>query len=66
MKGEEEHTHRYTVKTHAKEDQTGSRLAYLEKKGVEKSKDRRNGGRVIGGRGIMKRNRVGWNGGRII
>jgi len=33
---------------------------------VERSKDRRNGGRAIGERGIMKRNRVEGNVERII
>jgi len=47
-KGEEEHTHRHTLKTYVKEDQTGSGYTYAEKKGVEGGKERRNGGRVIG------------------
>jgi len=37
------------VKFDVKEDQTGSRLANTEKEGVERSKERGNGGRVIGG-----------------
>jgi len=48
------------------EDQTGSRLTYAEKEGVERSKERRNGGRAIGGRGEMERSRVGGKGGRMI
>jgi len=32
----------------------------VEKEGVERSKERGNGGRVIGGRGTMKRS--GWEG----
>jgi len=38
-KGEEEHTHRHTVKAHVEEDQTGSIFTYAEKEGVERSKD---------------------------
>ena len=41
------------------EDQTGSRLTYAEKEGVERSKERRNGGRAIGGRGKIWRSGVG-------
>ena len=52
-KGEEEHTHRHTFKTYVEEDQTGSGYTYAEKEGVEGGKERRNGGRVIGGRGKM-------------
>jgi hypothetical protein len=43
-----EHTHRQTVQAHVEEDRTGSRFAYAEKEGVERSKERRNGGRAIG------------------
>jgi len=32
---------------------------YAEKEGVERSKERRNGGRMIGGRGKMERSGVG-------
>ena len=53
-KGEEKHTHRHTVKAHVQEDRTGSRLTYAEKEGVERSKERRNGWRMIGGKGIME------------
>jgi len=49
-KGEEEHTHRRRVKAHVEEDWTRSRLTYAEKEGVERSKERRNGGKSIGGR----------------
>jgi len=50
-KGEEEHSHRHTLKAYDEEDRTGSRFTYAEKEGVEGGKERRNGGRVIGGRG---------------
>jgi len=33
---------------------------------VERSKERRNGGRVIGGRGKVGRSRVGGEGGRMM
>jgi len=39
---------------------------YAEKEGVERIKERRNSGRVIGGRGKMGRSRVGLKGGRTI
>ena len=64
-KGEEQHTHRHTMKAHVEEDHTGSRFAYPQKEGVERSKERRNGGRAIGGRGKMGRSRVGGKGGRM-
>jgi len=48
------HTHRHS-ESHVKEDQTGSRLKYAKKEGMERNKERRNGGRVIGGRGKMER-----------
>jgi len=35
------------VKAHVEEDLTGSRLTYAEKKGVERSKERRNGRRLF-------------------
>jgi len=38
-KGEEEHTHRHTVKAHVEEDQRGSRLTYAEKEVVQTSKE---------------------------
>jgi len=47
------------VKTYVEEDQTGSRLWYAEKEGVERSKERRNGGRATGERGIMEKSGVG-------
>jgi len=65
-KGEEEHTHRHTVKAHVEKDWTGSRLTYAEKEGVERSKEKRNGGRVIEGRGKMERSRVGGGGERMM
>ena len=45
-KGEEEHTHRHTLKAYVEENRTGSGFTYAEKEGVEGGKDRRNGGRV--------------------
>jgi len=54
------------VQAHVKEDRTGSRFTYAEKEGVERSKERRNSGRAIGGRGEMERRRVGEGGGRTI
>jgi len=65
-KGEEEHTHRHTVKAHVKEDRTGTRPTDAEKEGGGRSKERRNGGRMLGGRGKMERSRVGGKGGRMI
>jgi len=53
------------MKAHVEEDHTGSRFAYPQKEGVERSKERRNGGRAIGGRGKMGRSRVGGKGGRM-
>jgi len=61
-KGEEEHTHGHTLKAYVEEDQTGSRFTYAEKEGVEGGKERRNGGREIGGSGKMGRSRVGGKG----
>ena len=54
------------MKAYVDEDRTGSRLTYAEKERVERGKKRRNGGRAIGGRGIMKRSGVGGKGGRMI
>jgi len=48
------------------EDRTRSRLTHAEKEGVERSKDRRNGGRAIGGKGIIERSGVGGKDGRSI
>jgi len=59
-KGEEEHTHRHILKAYVEENQTGSGFTYAEKEGVEGGKERRNGGRVIGGRG--KWGEAGWGG----
>jgi hypothetical protein len=39
-KGEEEHTHRHTLKTYVEEDRTGSGYTYAEKEGVEGGKER--------------------------
>ena len=39
------------MKAHVEEDQTESRLTYAETEGVERTKERGNGGRAIGGRG---------------
>jgi len=47
------------LKAYVKENRTGSGFTYAEKEGVEGGKERRNGGRVIGGRGKMGRSRVG-------
>jgi len=55
------------VKAHIEEERTRVRSTYAEKEGVERIKERRNGGgRVIGGRGKMRRSRVGGKGGRTI
>jgi len=54
------------VQPHVEEDWTGSQFTYAEKEGVERSKERRNGVRAIGGRGKMERSRVGGEGGRMI
>ena len=43
-KGEEERTHRHTLKAYVEEDRTGSRLTYAEKEGVEGGKERKNDG----------------------
>ena len=50
-KGEDEHTHRHTLNTYVEENRRGSGFTYVEKEGVEGDKERRNGGRLIGGRG---------------
>jgi len=47
------------VKAHVEENRLGSRFTYAEKEGVERSKDRGNGGRVVKGRGVMERSGVG-------
>jgi len=65
-KGEEEHTHRHTLKAHVEEERTRARSTYAEEEGLERIKERRNGGRVIGGRGKMGRSRVGGKGGRTM
>ena len=54
------------MKAHVKEERTRARSMYAEKVGVETIKERRNGGRAIGGRGKMGRSRVGGKGGRTI
>ena len=43
------------MKVHVEEELTRARRTYAEKEGVERIKERRNGGRVIGGRGKMER-----------
>jgi len=53
-----EHTNRQTVQAHVEEDRTGSRFTYAEKEGVERSKERRNGGRAIGFIYMILGNRV--------
>jgi len=65
-KGEDEHTHRHTLKAYVEENRTGSGFTYAEKEGVEGGEERRNGGRVIGGRGKMGRSTVGGESGRMI
>jgi len=65
-KGEEEHTHIHTLKTHVKEERTRARSTYAEKEGVQRIKERRNAGRAIGGRGQMGASRVRGKGGRMI
>jgi len=50
---------------YVEENRTGSGFTYLEKEGVEGGKERRKGGRVIGGRGKMGRSTVGGDSGRI-
>jgi len=54
------------LKAHVEEELTRARSTYAEKEGVERIKERRNTGRLIGGRGKMWRIRVGGNGGRMI
>ena len=54
------------MKAHVEEERTRSRSTYAEKEAVERIKERRNGARVIGGRGKMGRNRVGGKDGRTI
>ena len=65
-KEEEEHTHRHILKAHVEEERTRAFSTYAEKEGVKRIKERRNGGRVIGGRGKMGRSTVGGESGRII
>jgi len=50
---------------YVEENWTGSGFTYLQKEGVEGGKERRKGGRVIGGRGKMGRSTVGGDSGRI-
>jgi len=54
------------VKTHVEEDQTRSRLTYAEKERTKRNQERRHGGRVMRGRGIMERNGVRGKGERSI
>jgi len=54
------------LKVHVEEELTRARRTYAEKEGVERIKERRNGGRVIGGEGKMGRIRVGGEDGRRI
>jgi len=54
------------LKAHVEEERTRSRSTYAEKEGVERIEQRRNAGRVIGGRGEMGRTSVGGKGGRRI
>jgi len=43
------------MKAHVEEDRTGFRLTDVENAGMERGRERGNSGRVIGGRGTMKR-----------
>jgi len=54
------------LKAHVEEERTRARSTYAEEEGLERIKERRNGGRVIGGRGKMGRSRVGGKGGRTM
>jgi len=54
------------LKVHVEEEWTRARSTHAEKEGVERIKERRNGGRVIGGRKKMGRNRVGGKGRMMI
>ena len=66
-KGEQEQTDRHTVKAHVEGDQSGSSLTNAKKKGMERSEERGNGGRAIGGRGTKRKGGgvgVGWEGRR--
>ena len=54
------------MKAHVEEELTRARSTHAEKEGVERVKERRNAGRVIGGRGKMGRSRVGGKGWRMI
>jgi len=54
------------LKAHVEEEWTRARSTYVEKEGVERIKERRNGGRAIGGRGKMGRSRVVGKGGSTI
>ena len=59
-------TYKHTQSEGPFRSQTGSRLTYAENEGVERSKERRNGWRVIGGRGKMERSVVGGKGVRMM
>jgi len=54
-KGDDVQKGRHTVQAHAEEDRTGSRLTNAEKEGMERSEERGNGGRVMGGRGTKRK-----------
>jgi len=54
------------LKAHVEEERTRAFSTYAEKEGVKRIKERRNGGRTIGGRGEMGRSRVGEKGGRTV
>jgi len=43
------------VQEHVEANRTGSRVTNPEKEGMERSEDRGNGGRVIGGRGTKRK-----------
>jgi len=42
------------MKAHVEEDRTGFRLTDAENAGMERGRERGNGGRMIGGRGTME------------
>ena len=67
MKGEEEHTHRHTLKAYVRRirQDLDSRMQ-RRREWSPRGKENRNGGRVIGGRGKMGRSTVGGESGRMI
>ena len=51
--GTKANIHRHAVQAQVEEAWTGSRFTYVEKEGVERSKERRIGGRAIGGKNTI-------------